>query len=59
MEYRGIKYKVVAAPGAKWRWTVDFTETKFKTGVSLSKAAAIAKALEVIQGEPLAREVEK
>ena len=59
MEYRGIKYKVVAAPAAKWRWTVDFSETRFKTGVSLSKAAAIAKALDLIQGEPAEAVIEE
>ena len=52
MEYRGVTYKVVTAPLNKWRWTVDFNETKFKTGLSLSKAAGIAKALQVIQDEP-------
>ena len=59
MEYRGIKYKVVAAPAAKWRWTVDFDETRFKTGLSLSKAAGITKALQIIQDEPMEAVVEK
>ncbi len=52
MEYRGIEYKVRAEPKGKWRWTVDFSETKFKTGVAVSKAAAFAKALDVIQDGP-------
>jgi hypothetical protein len=54
LKYRDIDYAITQEPKTKgkWRWTVDFSESKFKTGVSLSKPAAIAKALEVIQDGP-------